>query len=88
MIVAHILLTPGHFGSGMHEVLCRKDMEGQVRVYFRKSSQASNWLPEGDGMLVFKSIPEGQPPIAKMLKRTVSGGAQQWKKPSENGIST
>lgn len=55
----------GQFGSGMHEVLIRKDHEGVVRVWFRASSQASNWLPEGQGYSVFKSVPVGQPPIAR-----------------------
>lgn len=53
------------YGSGMHEVMIRKDREGRVRVWFRASSQASNWLPEGDGYEIFKSIPSGAPPIAK-----------------------
>lgn len=55
----------GQFGSGMHEIRCRKDKEGNVRVWFRKSSQASNWLPEDGGYEMFKSVPEGPPPVAK-----------------------
>ena len=30
----------------------------------RQSSQASTWLPEGSGELVFKTLPEGPPPLA------------------------
>eukprot|EP00965_Chrysotila_dentata_P082651 2727291-Pleurochrysis_carterae.AAC.1 len=35
------------FGDGMHEFLMRKDESGVVRIYLRKSSQASTWVPEG-----------------------------------------
>lgn len=52
------------YGTGMHEVMIRKDRFGVVRVWFRASSQASNWIPEGEGYQVFKSIPTGVPPIA------------------------
>ena len=55
----------GKFGSGMHEFLLRKDREGHVRLWYRKSSQATSWLPDGDGMLVFKSLPEGHPELKK-----------------------
>ena len=34
-------------GSGMHEFYARKDSEGVVRLWMRKSSQASGWMPEG-----------------------------------------
>lgn len=54
----------GQFGSGMHEIRCRKDKHGVVRVLFRQSSQASTWLPAGAGYPVFDSTPEGEPPIA------------------------
>lgn len=54
----------GQYGPGMHEIIVRKDREGVVRVWFRSSSQASNWIPEGEGYPVFKTVPEGQPPIA------------------------
>ena len=54
----------GQHGSGMHEFVLRKDREGQVRLWFRKSSQASTWLPEDGGMLVFKTTPTGVPAIA------------------------
>lgn len=61
-------LRAGRFGSGMHEVMFRKDNKGEVRMWLRKSSQASNWLPEGDGYLVFKSLPSGPPPVADAKK--------------------
>lgn len=54
----------GQYGSGMHEVMIRKDRFGVVRVWFRASSAASDWIPEGEGYEVFRSIPEGQPPVA------------------------
>eukprot|EP00965_Chrysotila_dentata_P123560 4084654-Pleurochrysis_carterae.AAC.1 len=54
----------GQFGDGMHEFLIRKDSEGVVRVIFRKSAQASRWLPEGPGYELFKSAPVGTPPLA------------------------
>lgn len=34
------------------------------------SSQASSWLPEGEGMLVFKSIPEGRPELKPLKSDT------------------
>ena len=37
----------GQYGAGMHECYIRKDAEGVVRVWMRKSSKASGWLPEG-----------------------------------------
>ena len=48
----------------MHEFLLRKGRDGMVRLYVRKSSQASSWLPEGDGYPIFKSLPTGQPELA------------------------
>ena len=56
------------FGSGMHEFYVRKDSEGVVRLWARKSSQASGWIPEGPGMEVFKSRPAGEPPLADFVK--------------------
>ena len=53
------------FGSGMHEFVLRKDRNGDVRLRLRKSSRASSWLPEGEGYLVFKSMPQGVPKLAK-----------------------
>lgn len=52
--------------SGMHEFYFSNDAENQVRMRTRQSSQASTWFPEGDGDLVFKSIPDPAeaPPIA------------------------
>lgn len=52
-------------GSGMHEIRCRKDRDGNVRVWFRKSSRASTWFPEGEGYLLFGSTPVEPPPFAK-----------------------
>ena len=57
--------TTSQFGSGMHEFYCRKDTAGKVRLWVRKSSQASSWMPEGPGMEVFASLPTGEPPLAK-----------------------
>ena len=54
----------GQYGSGMHEFLLRKGADGQVRLLVRKSSRASGWMPEGEGYLVFKETPKGQPPLA------------------------
>ena len=54
----------GQYGSGMHEFVLRKDDEGNVRMWCRKSSQASGWLPDGEGYLVFKTIPKGPPQLA------------------------
>ena len=54
----------GQYGSGMHEFLLRKDENGKARLWLRKSSQAG-WLPEGQGYLVFREFPTGQPALAK-----------------------
>lgn len=53
--------------SGMHEFHIKKDDAGEVRWRCRQSSQASTWLPEGEGDLLFKSVPsrDEAPPIAK-----------------------
>ena len=64
----------GKFGSGMHEFVLRKDSHGTVRLCFRKSSQASTWLPEGEGYPVFKSTPTGEPAL-RVAKRD-----SQWKR--------
>ena len=42
----------GQYGAGMHEAYMRKDSEGVVRMWMRKSSKASGWLPEGPGFQV------------------------------------
>eukprot|EP00965_Chrysotila_dentata_P007991 260602-Pleurochrysis_carterae.AAC.1 len=63
----------------MHEFILRKDAPGVVRMYFRKSSQASTWLPEGLGYEIFKSTPDPALPLAglkpddKWDKSTVEG---------------
>jgi len=56
--------------SGMHELHIMRDSAGDVRVHMRQSSQSSTWLPEGDGDLLFKSIPSERnaPPIAHVVK--------------------
>jgi len=56
--------------SGMHELHIMRDSAGDVRVHMRQSSQSSTWLPEGDGDLLFKSIPSERnaPPIAQVVK--------------------
>lgn len=50
----------GQYGSGMHEFYLRKDATGDVRLWLRKSSQASSWVPEGEGYKVFETVPTGQ----------------------------
>eukprot|EP00965_Chrysotila_dentata_P082250 2714393-Pleurochrysis_carterae.AAC.1 len=52
------------FGSGMHGMYCRKDHNGDVRVWFRQSSQATSWFPDGPSYLAFSSVPDGPPPLA------------------------
>ena len=56
---------PGQYGSGMHEFVFRKDSDGVVRMWYRKSSQSTTWFPDGDGMPVFRSSPEGKPELKK-----------------------
>ena len=61
----------GQFGSGMHDVYIRK-VDGITRIWFRKSSKASSWFPEGPGYQVFKTHPgPGAPPPAKAKEDTV-----------------
>eukprot|EP00965_Chrysotila_dentata_P144471 4771888-Pleurochrysis_carterae.AAC.1 len=49
----------GKFGDGMHEFLVMKNSEGHAFIFLRQSSQCSTWLPEDEGYIVFKTIPEG-----------------------------
>ena len=63
----------GQFGAGMHECLVRKDNQGVVRVWMRKSSKASNWLPEGPGFQLFlDNKVEGFPPQPAKMKADIS----------------
>eukprot|EP00965_Chrysotila_dentata_P109675 3624590-Pleurochrysis_carterae.AAC.1 len=48
----------------MHEFYVRKDAEGVVRLWLRKSSQATHFFPEGPGYRIFNSAPTGTPPLA------------------------
>lgn len=73
------------FGSGMHEFRARMDSDGVVRVWFRRSSQASSWEPEGPGYPVFTSVPLGEPALAPAAKSDskwrrieVEGTLRQW----------
>eukprot|EP00965_Chrysotila_dentata_P020709 685632-Pleurochrysis_carterae.AAC.1 len=50
----------------MHEFFVRKDRNRIVRILFRQSSQASTWLPEGQGYEVFKTLPSSTPLLAKL----------------------
>lgn len=61
--------------SGMHEFYFSKDSEGLVRMLARLTSQASTWLPEGDGDLVFREVPNPAvaPPIAPIARDTEWG---------------
>ena len=53
------------YGSGMHECYVRKDRNGDVRCWLRKSSKSSTWFPEGEGYMVFLTPPDEKPGIAK-----------------------
>lgn len=55
------------YGTGMHEFVLRKDGEGIVRLWCRKSSQASSVLPEGPGYQVFETVPSGTPDNMSLL---------------------
>ena len=50
----------------MHECYIRKDAAGKVRVWFRKSSRSSTWLPDGEGFDLFPgdTRPQMPQPIA------------------------
>lgn len=77
-------LRTGKFGDGMHEFVCRKNAQGEVRLYVRKSSKASGWFPEGNGMPIFKTPPSGRPHIADALedhrwaRMQVEGTVREW----------
>eukprot|EP00965_Chrysotila_dentata_P258612 6213286-Pleurochrysis_carterae.AAC.4 len=58
----------GQFGDGIHEFLLSKDAQGIVRLYLRKSSQASTQIPEGCGYKVFSSDPGPGPPALAAFK--------------------
>lgn len=64
--------------SGMHEFYFAKDADGHVRLRARQSSQASTWLPEGDGDFVFRTVPDPAvpPPIAPLKTDEEWGRAQ------------
>lgn len=72
--------------SGMHEFYFSKDADGKVRMLARQSSQASTWLPEGDGDLIFKETPNPAvaPPTAPIARDTewgrtaVSTNVRRW----------
>eukprot|EP00965_Chrysotila_dentata_P100862 3331825-Pleurochrysis_carterae.AAC.1 len=72
------------YGDGMHEFLIRKDRHGVVRIVFRKSSQASTWQPEGQGLEVFKTEPTGRPcfadfkPDSAWERQTVEATVRYW----------
>ena len=57
-----------------------------MRLWYRKSSQATSWLPDGNGMLVFKSLPEGHPelkpgkPDARWKRDEVERTVKAWYK--------
>lgn len=70
----------GQYGSGMHEFRARKDGAGVIRMWVRKSSQASSWLPEGPGYPVFAQVPTGEPPLAKAAKTE-----SEWKRDEVEG---
>eukprot|EP00965_Chrysotila_dentata_P145618 4810097-Pleurochrysis_carterae.AAC.1 len=48
----------------MHEFLARKDENGDVRIYLRRSSQSSFWFPDGPGYKIFSTPPNGIPELA------------------------
>eukprot|EP00965_Chrysotila_dentata_P023174 768301-Pleurochrysis_carterae.AAC.6 len=72
------------YGDGMHEFLFCKDSNGEVRVLSRKSSQASQWAPEGDGYKIFKNTPPSSPEFAPFKsdaqreRQTVASTVHLW----------
>lgn len=61
-------LATGQFDPEMHEFYVKKNTSWKVRRFLHAKSQASNWLPEGDGYLVFSSHPTGEPLMADPVK--------------------
>ena len=74
----------GQYGSGMHEFVFRKDRQGDVRMWYRTAAKSENWLPQGEGMLVFKSTPQGIPNLKRAKKdsdwqrEVVENTVRQW----------
>lgn len=72
--------------SGMHEFYFSRDADGDVRMKARQSSQACTWLPEGDGDLIFREIPDpaSAPPLAAISsdvsweKASVAVNVRRW----------
>lgn len=73
--------------SGMHEFYFSRNSDGEVRMRSRQSSQASTWLPEGDGDPVFRTDvpdPAQAPQIAPMSsdmsweKESVAVNVRRW----------
>lgn len=54
--------------SGMHEFYFNRNSSGEVRMACRQASQSANWLPEGEGDPIFRSVPDPSmaPPIAQI----------------------
>lgn len=74
----------GQFGSGMHEFVVRKNRNGEVRLFLRKSSASSSWLPDDGGYPIFKTLPVGFPKLAKAKpdsewgRETVQSTVRSW----------
>ena len=80
-------MCTNQYWDGAHEILLRKDIHGVVRAYFRKSSKATTWLPEGEGYPIFRtSVPphDEAPPPARAKPDTawnrleIEGTIRSW----------
>ena len=49
--------------------MLRCDAEGKCRLFMRQSSQEPRFFPEGEGYLMFSTLPSGAPPLAKLKRR-------------------
>lgn len=72
--------------SGMHEFHFSRNSDGEVRMRSRQSSQASTWLPDGEGDPIFVEVPDpGEaPPMAAISsdmsweKAAVAVNVRRW----------
>ena len=47
--------------GGMHQFDFTLDTDGAAVMHYRQSSQATTWLPDGQGLRIFSTTPTGRP---------------------------
>ena len=81
-------ILPHHTKSSIRYA-CVCYLSGHARVWFRKSSRASTWLPEGQDYRIFdKGLPQMPPPIYKVKSDASWGRRAQSKQLSGHGLGS